>query len=149
MISNDKIFTLQYSDDSSNAELPLEVCPTVSSLYYYSPEAVAKHVCVLCGCCFASPSSLGEHQRDCCQNRAKQQQQQQQQHRQQQQQFETRFPCFICKKVYLSRTSLSRHRRANCPGARLAICGICDREFPNHDVMMLHREEHFHDKPSI
>ncbi|KAJ8686844.1 hypothetical protein QAD02_022638 [Eretmocerus hayati] len=38
------------------------------------------------------------------------------------------FPCHNCNRVYVSKSSLNRHRRANCPGTRAAIC---DYEYHN------------------
>jgi hypothetical protein len=139
------LFVADSEESGSEPRDPLELqgCGNLPGLGYYLAKAretespLAKYVCAACGCCFLHVGALDGHLRSCAQALGFRRLD-----------SEARFPCYSCKKVYLSRTSLNRHRRANCPGARIATCGICDQEFPTHYVMMLHREQHFRDKPS-
>ncbi|XP_023245609.1 zinc finger protein 652-B-like [Copidosoma floridanum] len=118
-----------------------------------------KYMCAHCGYAFHRLGYLNSHVKICSQINQQQLHQQQlqeqhwqQQHHHQQQQQRMESMCFVChscKKVYLSKASLSRHRRSNCPGAKIAVCGICDVEFSCLNDMLLHKEEHFRDKPTI
>lgn len=149
-----KLIFLLFIPDSNDSEMdrdPLDLGNApYTNVTFYMPKSYG---CTVCGCVFPRLGDLNRHLENCLSNEHRLQQQQQQQQQLQEQrrldQYVTdRFPCFTCKKLYLNKGSLTRHRRSNCPGSNISVCGICDREFPTVEDMMLHREDHFRDKPT-
>lgn len=124
------------SDSTPELQDPLDIrsCMNLSNRAYYWPKQQGNAnmpclACAKCGSSFVRLGTLNNHLRDCVGPAERQ-----------------RYPCYSCKKVYINKQNLSRHRRANCPGFQLAVCGICDSEFETQEAMMEHREQHFKDK---